>query len=128
MAETSDRRPIGWGGVPTWPAVRALAGLVAAAAVATLGALVLGEHPFSGWLPPVAGVLVGLVVAEVALTAGGAGGPAVAVVVGGLAGGSLVWAGWISAGEGLRPVPGAAWLAGALAAAVGAARCWRHRR
>jgi hypothetical protein len=47
-----------------------------------------------------------------------------AAVAAGVAGGSLLWAGWISSGEGVAPYPAMAWVAAALAAAVAG---WRTR-
>jgi hypothetical protein len=102
--------------------VRAAGGLLAAAAVAVLGALILGEYEFDGWLPLVAGALFGLLVAEVAVAVGGRRTPVVAAVTAALAAGGVLWAGWISAGEGLAPIPGEAWVAGAVGAASAGGR------
>ena len=52
-----------------------------------------------------AGALFGLVVAEIVVEVGRRRTVGVAVVAGLEAAGGLVWAGWISAGEGLEPIP-----------------------
>lgn len=96
--------------------------VVTGAAVAALGALILGEYEFKGTTPYVAGVLFGLVVAEAVLAVARRGGPALAAVVGALAGGGLVWAAWISSGRDWDYVPAAAWVAVSLGAVVGVAR------
>lgn len=99
--------------------------VVAGAAVAALGALILGEYEFKGTTPYVAGVLFGLVVAEVVVTVGRRGGAALAATVGALAAGGLVWAAWISSGRDWHYVPNAAWIAVGLGAVVGGARALR---
>ena len=110
------------------PAVRAALGLVCGAAVAAVGALVLGEYELSGALPFVAGPLFGLVVGEVVVGVGRDRSLPVAVVAGGLAFGGMAWAGWIDSSEGLEPVKGAVWPAAALAVVVALARTADLRR
>ena len=92
--------------------------LVAGAAVAALGALILGEYEFVGWFPWVAGVLFGLVVAEAVVTTGDWRGPVPGGASAVLAAAGLAGAAWITSGEGLEPWPATAWLAMALAAAA----------
>jgi hypothetical protein len=103
-------------------ALRAVAGLVAAAAVAALGALILGEYEQQGSLPLVAGLLLGLVLGEVAIAAGRSRHLVVGLVVAGLAFGAMVWAGWIDSGRGLQPIKAGAWWGAAVAAAVALVR------
>lgn len=99
--------------------LRSLAGLVLALGVAWLGALVLGEYPFTGYLPIVGGLLLGVAVVEAAAFVEQGDPPVWAVVV---AAGLAVWgewrAAWIDA-AGLGPLPWEAWAAMA-AAGVGA--------
>jgi hypothetical protein len=84
---------------------------VLGALVAAVGALILGEYQFEGLLPFGAGALFGLVVAEVVVEVGRRRTAPVAIVAGLSAAAGLVWAGWISAGSGLSPIPSGAWLA-----------------
>lgn len=93
--------------------------MLAAAVVAAVGALILGEYPFTGAVPLVAGALFGLAVGEVAtVVARDRGWPVVAPAAAVTAGG-LLWAGWISDGPAGPFVPSAAYAA----AAIGAAAC-----
>jgi hypothetical protein len=96
--------------------------LVAGAAVAALGGLILGEYEFEGAFPYVAGVLFGLVVAEVVVSVGAWRGPVPAVASAAFAAGGLAWAAWITSGEGIEPWPALAWVAMALAAGAAAVR------
>lgn len=130
MPETPERGGIEWSGLPSPAVLRAGIGLVLGALVATLGAFLLGEYQFDGALPIVAGVLFGLVVAEVVVEVGRRRTLPVALGAGVEAGAGVVWAGWISAGEGLEPIAGVAWLAAGVAVLVAAARIaggrWRR--
>ncbi|MFL6204265.1 MAG: hypothetical protein ACJ739_02860 [Acidimicrobiales bacterium] len=99
----------------TW---RALFGLVLGAAVAALGALILGEYEFTGSLPWIAGPLFGLVVGEVVASVGRSRHVAVAAASAGLAFAGIAWAGWIDSTEGIEPVKALAWVAALLAAAA----------
>src|SRR5438067_7652677 len=99
--------------------------LIAAAALAAFGGLILGEYQLTGLTGVIAGALFGLAIAEFLLAAGGralhsaAAAPAAAAVfsVGGLA-----WAAWRSASlNQWSEVPAGAWMgiaAGAVAAAL----------
>jgi hypothetical protein len=104
-----------------------MAGLVCGAAVAALGALILGEYEFTGLLPYVAGALFGLVIGEVVVGVGRDRSWPVAILAGGLAAGGIAWAGWIDSSEGIEPVKGLVWVSAALAAAVALARTVRWR-
>jgi hypothetical protein len=107
---------------PHW-ALRLVLAVLAAAAVAALGGVLLGEYPFTGVMPYVSGVLFALVVSEVALGIGQRRGPFVALVAALCSGGGLAWAVWISSGRGVEPIPVGGWLAVALGVAVALARC-----
>jgi hypothetical protein len=120
--EPGSGADLDWFGLPSVATIRVVGGLLAAGGAAALGALILGEYQFTGWLPAVAGLLFGLIVAELAVEIGRRQSLAVGLVCGGLAAGGLVWAGWISAGEGLEPIAGGAWLAAAIGFATGVAR------
>ena len=97
----------------TW---RALFALVLGAAVAALGALILGEYEFTGTLPWIAGLLFGLVVGEVVVSVGRSRHVVVAAIAAALSFGGVAWAGWIDSTEGLEPVKGVVWVAAGLAA------------
>ena len=122
MGETSsgerghDADRVDWFGLPSAAMVRSVAGLLVAALAAVLGALILGEYQFEGLMPVIAGLLFGLAVAEIAVEIGRRPTWGVALACGAFTAVGLAWAGWISAGEGLGPVPGGAWLAAAIGA------------
>lgn len=110
--------------------MRAGAGLGLGAVVATLGAFVVGEYQFEGGLPIVAGGLFGAVVAEVVVEVGRRRTWPIALVTALAAAGGLLWAGWISAGEGLEPIAGGAKVAAGVGFVTAGARTldWRRRR
>ena len=103
----------------TW---RALSALLLGAAVAALGALILGEYEFEGTLPWVAGPLFGLVIGEVVVGVGRSRHLAVAAATAVLAFAGIAWAGWIDSTEGVEPVKALAWVSAVLAAATGFVR------
>lgn len=99
-----------------------------AAAVAALGALMLGEYEFTGSLPFIAGPLFGLVIGEVVVGVGRSRAIPVAVGAAAIAFGGIAWAGWIDSTEGVEPVKGLVWVAALIAAAVAALRTAGGRR
>jgi hypothetical protein len=100
-----------------------LAALIAAA-VGVTAAVILGEYELTGATPWLSGTVVGFLIGEVMLAVARRRTLLLAAVAAGVAGGSLLWAGWISSGEGVAPYPAMAWVAAALAAAVAG---WRTR-
>jgi hypothetical protein len=104
---------------PWWRVALALLGV---AAVAALAALILGEYELDAGVALPAGLLLGLVLGEVAVLAGRHRGLLPALVVGALGAGAMVWAGWIDSAQGLEPIKTAVWWAAALAALTGALR------
>jgi hypothetical protein len=128
MEEAPEQDHLTWGGLPSPAILRAGIGLLLGAVASILGAFILGEYQFEGYVPVVGGLLFGLVVAEIVVEVG----RRRTLVVGALAGleaaGGLVWAGWISGGEGLGPIPSGAWLAAGLAVVAAVARTWDRRR
>lgn len=98
---------------------RKVLGVVAAAAVAALGALILGEYEFTGSLPWIAGPLFGLVVGEVVVAVARARDVVLAGAAALLGGAGIVWAGWIDSSHGVEPVRSLVWVAAGLAAVVG---------
>ncbi len=101
-------------------------GVLAGAAIAGFGALVLGEYPYTGLLVVASGALLGLFVAEGAIAASRRRGMASAVVCAVLAAAGMVWGGWISTGHDLGQVAGWGWAAVGTAPVVAAVRAaWR---
>lgn len=106
------------------PYLRPHVATLAAAAVAVGAAVILGEYEFTGATPWLAGVVVGFLIGEVVLAVVRQRTLVMAGVAAGVAAGSLVWAGWISSGEGVAPYPAMAWVGAALAGAMAG---WRTR-
>jgi hypothetical protein len=102
-------------------AVRDLAAVAAAAAIAALGALLLGEYELDGATPLIAGVLFGLVLAEVVVAVRGRSDVPTAVVSAVLAAAGMVGAAWISSGNDWSFVPALGWVGVAVGAAAAAA-------
>ncbi|MCU4187136.1 hypothetical protein K6U06_22430 [Acidiferrimicrobium sp. IK] len=110
--------------------MRVALAIVAAAAVAFVAAVILGEYAFVGVTPWAAGLVVPLAVAETCALAAGRR-PAwlwpFAAVTGS---GGVAWGVWLSMGRGLDPWPSGGSIAVALAlvwpVAVGAALRRRH--
>lgn len=95
---------------------------MAAVAAAALAALILGEYEYVGYVPIVAGLVVGLLVAEVLVSLGRWRAWPAAALAAALSAGALVWGGWITSGKGLEPYPAWAWAGAALAALAAAVR------
>jgi ABC-type Mn2+/Zn2+ transport system permease subunit len=91
---------------------------VLGAALAALGALLLGEYPFTGIMPYISGVLFALVVSEVILSVSRRSGRATAVAAAVCTAGGLAWGVWISVGEGKAPIPIGGWVAVVIGAAM----------
>ena len=98
--------------------MRELLGLAAGAAIAVVGALVVGEYNLSGVTGVVAGVVFGLLVAEVVVTVGRRQDLLVAVPTAAVVVAGLVWAAWIWSGQPWSRVSGGAVLAAVAGAVV----------
>jgi hypothetical protein len=96
--------------------------LLFGALASVLGAFILGEYQFEGTMPIIAGALFGLVVGELIVEVGRHRNWAVGLLAGLECAGGLLWAGWISAGSGLEPISGGAWLAAGIALVVATVR------
>lgn len=114
--------------------MRPILALLAGAAVAALGAAVLGEYSFGGPAVIGSGLLLGLFVAEAVLAVRGDGRNDVVGAVAGalLTALGLTWAAWISTGHRLGTLRWDGWLAVALGAVTAAFRLrpgagWRSR-
>lgn len=101
--------------------IRVLVGMALGAVVATFGALFLGEYEFDELLPIVAGPLLGLVIAEIAVSIGGHRSWTMAAILAAIAGVAVLLAGHLDAGD-VGPVKSGAYLSAGLAAVGAAAR------
>src|SRR3954469_14590563 len=108
--------------------MRQLVAVVAGAGVAALGGLIVGEYPFTGFTPYLAGVLFGLVVAEVMVAVAGRRSTVLGVAAALLAGAGVAYGAWDDSGYGLRPIPAAAWVGVGLAMVIAGARGGLLRR
>src|SRR5207302_11067328 len=104
------------------PRMRQPASLVAGAATAALGGLVLGEYEFAGWTPYLAGLLFAMVVTEVMLAVSQERGPVLGVGGAAFSAAGLGWAAWISSGRGVAPYPRGGWIAAVIGAVVSLVR------
>jgi len=102
--------------------VRLILSLVAGAAVAALGAAVLGEYTFDGPAVVGSGAVLGLLVAEAVVSVARRGSRVAVVGSGALTGAGMVWAGWISTGHRLGIVGWVGWVAVAVGAVIAAFR------
>lgn len=104
--------------------------VVAGAAVAAFGALIVGEYEFSGVVPVIAGLVLGLLVSEAVALGGQWRGWVPALFAGVAAALAILWGGWIDSGQGIGPYPALAWVGGGIAAltAIARARPRRPRR
>lgn len=107
---------------------RAAGALVLAGLACAIGALFLGEYEFEGYMPFGAGLLFGLVIAELVMEVGRLRSPVVVACTVLFVGAALGWAAWLSAGSGLRPYPTGGWIAIAIGAAVSGLRTARVAR
>lgn len=98
--------------------MRRLLALVAGAATAAVGAVILGEYELTGLTPVVAGILFGVIVAEVVTLAGRRHDAVTAGACAAFAAAGMVWGAWLSSGEDWAYVPGGVWVGVALAAAA----------
>ncbi|MGI9022078.1 MAG: hypothetical protein ACR2HV_02360 [Acidimicrobiales bacterium] len=105
--------------------MRRILGACAGALAAALGAVILGEYPFSGVVVVAAAILFGLFVAEAVVVVGGEGGRAPAIVAAVLTAAGLVWAGWISEAHDLGRLRVEGWVAVAVGVATAVVRGWR---
>ena len=102
--------------------MRQAVAVLVGAAVAAMGALILGEYELKGVMALVAGVLFGVAIAEVVVAVAKHPVPAVALITGVLAGAAMAWSGWIAAGRTWHFFGTARWVS--LAVSVVAAPLW----
>ena len=108
--------------------IRVLVAMSIGAVVAALGALFLGEYEFDEALPIGAGVLLGLVVAEIVVSLGRHRSWTMAGILAVLVGVAVLLAGHLDA-SGVEPVKAGAYLSAGLGAAAAALRTapWGRR-
>jgi hypothetical protein len=104
--------------------VRRTLALGAAAVVAALAALIMGEYELTLPTAAATGLVLGFGLPEIVLGVARWRGSVPAATGAALAGGSVLWAAWIGAGEGLAPIRTTAWAGVAIGAALAA---WRLR-
>ena len=102
--------------------VRQLLAVVAGAAVAALGALIIGEYEMAGSIALIAGVVYALALAETMTAVAGEPHPALLLVVSALAGAGFAWGLWISTGRDLDFATTEGWAA--VSIATGSAPWW----
>ena len=115
MSAKPEAATTGFGG-------RSVAAVVAVVLGGAIGALILGEYEFTGVMPYAAGLLFGMVLGEIAVAVSHRRGVFLGAATALAGAGGLLWAAWISSGEGLRPLPVSIWPAVALAAMAGGGR------
>jgi hypothetical protein len=96
--------------------MRQAVAVLVGAAVSAVSALILGEYELKGVMAGVAGVLFGVVIAEVIVAVGKHPPAAVAVISGLLAAAAMAWSGWIAAGRTWHYFGTARWVALAISA------------
>src|SRR5205823_2781602 len=93
--------------------------VAAAAVVGALGAVILGEYPYTGPTVLVAGAILGLFVGEAAVAVAGVGSLPLAMACSAVAAVAMVWGAWISTGRDLSFLGLAGWTSVALAGLAG---------
>ncbi len=107
--------------------MRPILGLVAAAGVGALGAVLLGEYTFSGVSVLGSGLLLGLFMGEAAVSVSHRAGLALGLACATLAAAAMTWSAWISTGHDLSFLEPEGWVAVALAALAAGVRGWWSR-
>jgi len=98
--------------------VRTVAALVAAAFVAAVAALIVGEYGVAGWVTLMVGTVTGLVTGEIAASVARSRSWVVGLASGALAGAGVLWGAYLDSGRGIAPLGWEAAAAPALAFAV----------
>lgn len=80
--------------------------------------MILAEYELTGLTPVVAGLLFGVIVAEVVTVIGRRHDPVTAAACAAFASGGMVWGAWLSSGDDWSYVPGGVWVGVVLAAAA----------
>ncbi len=107
--------------------MRLVLGLVTAAGVGALGAVILGEYTFTGVAVLGSGLVLGLFVAEPAVSLSRRRGAALGIACALIAGVAMTWSAWISSGHDLSFLEPEGWVAVGLAALAAGIRGWWSR-
>lgn len=107
-----------------WSMLRSLLALVAASAIAAVGAVLLGEFAFSGVSVVFSAVLLGLLVGEVTVTVAKTASPILAVAASLLTVVSLMGAAWTFSSQRLGDIAVSGWFA----VGAGAVTAWIRAR
>ena len=102
--------------------MRQLLAVVAGAAVAAFGALIIGEYEMAGSIALIAGLVYALALAEAMAAVAKDPHPALILVVSALAGAGFLWGLWISTGRNLDFAATEGWAA--VSIATGSAPWW----
>lgn len=84
--------------------MRTVAALVAAAFVALVAALIVGEYGVAGWVALMVGTVAGLVTGEIAASVARSKDWSIALMAGVLAGGGVLWGAYLDSGRGVAPL------------------------
>ena len=98
--------------------IRLPLGVLAAAAAAAMAAVILGEYDLRGVTPLVSGVMLALVIGEVAVVVAGGRSLVLGIASGLAVGAGLAWALWISSGEDWSFVTASGWAGSGLGVLV----------
>ena len=102
--------------------------LLAVAAVTVLTALIMGEYVLTFRTAVAAGLVLGVLLAEIVLAVAGWRGTVPSLFTAACGAIALAWAGWIESGRGVAPIRDTVWVGVALAALVGGWRLWPRPR
>ena len=84
--------------------MRTVAALVAAALVALVAALIVGEYGVAGWVALMVGSVAGLVTGEIAASIARSKAWSVGLASGALAGAGVLWGAYLDSGRGVAPL------------------------
>jgi hypothetical protein len=102
--------------------MRQLVAVVAGAAAACVGALIAGEYPFTGVVPYVVGILLGMAIAELVVAIARRATIVLGAICAVVAAAAVAYAAWDDAGFGVRPIAASAWAGVVVAFVTGGLR------
>ena len=95
--------------------MRTVAALVAAALVALVAALIVGEYGVAGWVALMVGTVAGLVTGEIAASVARSRAWSIGVASGALAAAGVLWGAYLDSGRGVAPLGWEAFVTPAIA-------------